>query len=117
MNADDYQHLAKALALVIEASMWNIEFAEHVAELEGLEDVLEHRAKDLPLPDAARLRLEILQVLKQADAYADDPRAKEFGTMFCLLDTLSSADRVRLSTMLVELLRFAAEKSAPASAP
>jgi hypothetical protein len=111
MNAEDYQHLVRVLSLAIEAAMWSSDFAEQVEDLTALQDVLEGPAKGLPLPEAARLRLEVLHVLKQADAYADDPRAKEFGTTFCLLETMTNEDRAKLATMLVQLLKFAAVKS------
>ena len=81
------------------------ETAEQVTDLSAVLDALEGRAKGLPLPEAARVRLEVLQLLKQADAYADDPRAKEFGTMYCLLETMESDDRSRLATRLIQLLR------------
>jgi hypothetical protein len=47
-------------------------------------------------------------VLKQADAYADDPRAKEFGEVYCLLATMTDEDRGRFGSALVQLLRIAA---------
>jgi hypothetical protein len=53
----------------------------------------------------------VLQVLKQADEYADDARAKEFGTMYCLLDSMSAEDRTRLAALLVDLFRFASAKT------
>jgi hypothetical protein len=111
MNEDDYQYLAAMLAGAIEAAMWNTDFAEQVADLQAVQEALEGRGKGLPLPEAARVRLEVLHMLKQADAYADDPRAKEFGTMYCLLETMTGDDRTRLATMLIQLMRFAAVKS------
>ena len=111
MNVEDYAHLAETLSTAIEAAMWSTEFTDQVTELSAVQDALEHRAHDLPLPDAARLRLDILHVLKQSDEYADDVKAKEFGTLYCLLDAMTDDDRIRLASLLVELLRFAAAKS------
>jgi hypothetical protein len=108
MNADDYEHLATVLAAAVEAAMWRTDFAEQASELSAVEEALENQGKDLPLPDAARLRLEVLHVLKQADAYADDPRAKEFGEVYCLLATMTDEDRGRFGSALVQLLRIAA---------
>src|SRR5262245_39071491 len=110
MDADDYHHLASVLSQAIEAAMWSTDFAEQVADLSSVQEALEGRAKGLPIPDAARVRLEVLHVLKQADAYADDPRAKEFGTMYCLLETMTNEDRAKLAAMLVQLVKFAAVK-------
>ena len=108
MTADDYEHLANVLAAAIEAAMWRSDYAEQASELDAVEDALENQGRDLPLPDAARLRLEVLHVLKQADAYADDPRAKEFGEVYCLLATMTDEDRARLGSALVQLLRISA---------
>jgi hypothetical protein len=111
MDAEDYRHLATTLTNAIEAAMWSADFTEQVDELSAVQDALERQGKDLPLPDAARVRLEVLQVLKRADEYADDPRAKEFGTQFCLLETMTPDERTRLAGMLIQLLRFVAAKS------
>lgn len=110
MDVEDHRYLAIALTNAIEAAMWSTDFTEQVNELSAVQEALEHQGKDLPLPDAARVRLEVLQVLKRADEYADDPRAKEFGTLFCLLDTMTDDERTRLATMLVQLLRFVSAK-------
>lgn len=111
MNTDDYEHLATTLSSAIEAAMWSTDFAEQATELTAVETALENQGKDLPLPDGARLRLEVLHVLKQADSYADDPRAKEFGELYCLLETMTDEERGRLASALVQLLRIAAAGS------
>ncbi len=107
----DYDYLCEVLSSAIQAAMWSNDFGEQVNELSALQDALEHRGKDLPLPDAARLRLDVLAVLKSADTFADDPRAKEFGTLYCLLDNLSEDERGRLAALLVQLLRFTSARS------
>jgi hypothetical protein len=93
--------------------MWSTDFAEQVTELSAVQEALEQRVHDLPLPDAARLRLDILHVLKQANEYADDPRAKEFGTIYCLLDSMTAEERQRLASLLVRLQSFAAAHGQP----
>jgi hypothetical protein len=114
MNVEDYEYLARTLASAIEAAMWSTDFTEQVSGLAAVQEALEHRAQGLPLPDAARLRLEILHTLQQSDEYADDVKAKEFGTMYCMLDALTDEERTHLATLLVELLSFVAKKLADA---
>jgi hypothetical protein len=111
MNIDDYEHLATTLSAAIEAAMWSTDYTEQVVELLAVQEALESRAKDLPVPDPARLRLEILHVLKRADAYEDDARAKEFGALFVMLETMTEDDRGKFATLLVQLLRHAVKES------
>lgn len=102
----DYDHLSEKLALAVQASMWNEDYATQVDPLSELRDALSNEGRDLPLPEAARLRLDVLQVLDSADEYADDPRAKEFGTLYCLLENMPIQTRSQLAAKLMALLRF-----------
>lgn len=112
MKTEDYEHLATTLGAAIEAAMWSTDFADQASEFDAVKDALENRAKDLPLPEPARLRLEILHVLKRAEEYEDDARAKEFGAFFVMLETMTPDDRRAFAALLVQLLRHAAKERA-----
>ena len=113
MNTESYQRLAATLSTAVTAAMWSTESTEQVEALLALQDVLESQARGLPLHEPARLRLEILQVLKRADEYEDDARAKEFGALYVMLETMTTEDRAAFATLLVQLLRIAAKASEP----
>jgi len=109
----DYGHIAEKLAIAIEQAMWSgDEFDQQAHELCAVEDALKQASEEPWAGEAAKDRATILRLLDTDVGDAEDPRAKEFGTLFVRMMRMSSDDRARLAEAMVGLLRFAEQQDA-----
>jgi hypothetical protein len=110
----DYGDIAKKLAIAIQQAMWSgDEFDQQARELCVVEDALKEASPRLWADGkAAKDRATILKLLETDVGDAEDPRAKEFGTLFVRMMRMSSDDRARLAEAMVGLLRFAERQDA-----
>ena len=110
----DYGHIAEKLAIAIEQAMWSgDEFDQQAQELCVVEDALKAASAKLwAVGEAAKDRATILKLLETDVGDAEDPRAKEFGSLFVRMMRMSSDDRVRLAEAMVGLLRFVERQAA-----
>jgi hypothetical protein len=111
----DYAHIAEKLAIAIEQAMWSAAdaFDQQAQELCAIEDALKQASDELWTDTEARKdRATILALLETDVGDAEDPRAKEFGTLFVRMMRMSNDDRARLAEAMVGLLRFAERKDA-----
>jgi hypothetical protein len=110
----DYVHVAEKLAIAIEQAMWSADaFDQQAQELCAVEDALKQVNDELWTDsEAAKDRATILALLETDVGDAEDPRAKEFGTLFVRMMRMSSDERGRLAEAMVGLLRFAERQDA-----
>jgi|SRR5688500_8016903 hypothetical protein len=111
----DYGHIAEKLAIAVEQAMWSAAdaFDQQAQELCAVEDALKQVNDKLWTDsEAAKDRATILALLETDVGDAEDPRAKEFGTLFVRMMRMSSDERGRLAEAMVGLLRFAERQDA-----